>query len=205
MPRVSIFRSPVKSYPARSPFHPPAAFPELARAGIREFDGGNGVYDAVRQMLALLGLDYERFGTPEWNPLNAYIHPGDKVVIKPNLVLHEFGAQKNLSCLTTHGSVIRAVLDYVHLAAGPEGSITIADAPLQGADFARVVADAGLRQIQEFYREVLHCEVKVIDLRQVHAVIDEDSSLIRRVVRLAGDPRGYCEIDLGAASRLHEI
>src|SRR5208282_5194968 len=87
----------------------------------------------------------------------------------------------------------------------PEGSITIADAPLQGADFARVVADAGLRQIQEFYREVLHCEVKVIDLRQVHAVIDEDSSLIRRVVRLAGDPRGYCEIDLGAASRLHEI
>jgi hypothetical protein len=80
-----------------------------------------------------------------------------------------------------------------------------ADAPLQAADFARVAADAGLPQIQEFYRDVLKCEIKVIDLRQIRAVIDEDSSLIRRVERLPGDPRGYCEIDLGAASRLHEI
>jgi len=205
MPRVSLFRSAVKSYPARSPFHPAAAFPELARAGIRELDTGNGVYGAVREMLALLGLDRERFGTPEWNPLSAYVRPGDKVMIKPNLVLHEFGAQKNFHCLTTHGSVIRAVLDYVYLAAGPEADIAIADAPLQGADFARVAADAGLPEIQEFYRDVLKCEIKAIDLRQIRAVIDEDSSLIRRVERLPGDPLGYCEIDLGAASRLHEI
>ncbi len=205
MPRVSLFRSAVKSYPARSPFHPPAAFPELARAGIRELDTGNGVYGAVREMLGLLGLDRERFDTPEWNPLSACVRPGDKVIIKPNLVLHEFGAQKNLHCLTTHGSVIRAVLDYVYLAAGPEADIAIADAPLQGADFARVAADAGLPEIQEFYRDVLKCEIKVIDLRQIRAVIDEDSSLIRRVERLPGDPQGYCEIDLGAASRLHEI
>lgn len=205
MPKVSLFHSAVRFYPAQSPFHPPTAFPELARGGIRELDSGNGVYGAVRQALALLGLDRERFGTHEWNPLSAYVRPGDKVVIKPNLVLHEFGAQKNGHCLTTHGSVIRAVLDYVYLAAGPEASIAIADAPLQGADFARLVADAGLPQIQEFYGEVLKCEIKVIDLRQVHAVIDEDSSLIRRVERLPGDPRGYCEIDLGAASRLHEI
>lgn len=205
MQNIALFRSAVNCYPVRSPFHPPALFPELGRAGIREFDADNGVYGAVREMLALLRLDRPRFGTPEWNPLGPYIQPGDKVVIKPNLVLHEFGAQKNAHCLITHGSVIRAVLDYVYLAAGPEASITIADAPLQGADFGRVVADAGLPQIQEFYRETLKCEIQVIDLRQVHAVIDEDSSLIRRVERLLGDPQGYYEIDLGAASRLHEV
>jgi uncharacterized protein (DUF362 family) len=203
MTQVALWRSEIKSYP-EPPFHPAASFPELARAGIREVDAGNGVYSAVREMLALR-LDRERFGTPEWNPLSKYVHRGDRVVIKPNLVLHEFGAQRNAHCLTTHGSVIRAVLDYVYLAAGPEGSIAIADAPLQGADFARVIGDVGLAQIQEFYRKMLKCEVKVIDLRQIHAVIDESSSLIRRVERLSGDPLGYCEIDLGAASRLQEL
>src|SRR5580698_8316619 len=204
-PTVALLRRETAAYPVHAPFHPPEIFPEMDRAGIRECDAGNGVYGAVRNMLALLRLDQQRFGTPEWNPLSVYIRPGDKVVIKPNLVLHEFGAQKNAHCLTTHGSVIRAVLDYVYLAAGPEGSITIADAPLQGADFARVTADTGLPQIQEFYRANLRCEIKVIDLRQVHAVIDESSSLIRRVERLPGDPQGYCEIDLGAVSRLHAV
>jgi uncharacterized protein (DUF362 family) len=204
MTQVALFRDPLNHYP-RAPFHPPSGLPELARAGIQELDAGNGVYSAVRNVLTLLRLDQQHLGTPEWNPLSVYIQRGDRVVIKPNLVLHEFGGQKNASCLTTHGSVIRAVLDYVYLAAGPEGSITVADAPLQGADFARVVADAGLPQIQEFYREILKCEIQVIDLRQVHAVIDEDSSLIRRVERQRGDPQGYCEIDLGQASRLHEV
>lgn len=204
MVRVAVCRCASEKYPY-SPFHPPAIFPELGRIGFRPTDPGNAVYAAVRDTFAMLWLDHERFGTPEWNPLGAYIHPGDKVVIKPNLVLHEFGPQLRANCLTTHGSVIRAVLDYVYLAAGPEGRITIADAPLQGADFARVTADAGLPEIQTFYRENFDCDIQVIDLRQVRALIDEDSSLIRCVEPLAGDPRGYCEIDLGAASRLHSL
>lgn len=174
-------------------------------AEIRASGKSNPAYRAVRETLALLGLDKDNFGTPQWNPLRTYIRRGDKVVLKPNLVLHEFGPQKNASCLTTHGSVIRAVLDYVYLAAGPEGRITIADAPLQGADFSRVMADAGLPEIQQYYRDALHSEIEVLDLRQFHAVIDEDSSLIRHVERLSGDPREYCEIDLGEASRLHEV
>lgn len=205
MTQVAVLQSSAKAYPCGPLFHPPVIFPELSRVRICATDLANHVYSAVRDMLALLRLDYEHFGTPEWNPLGAYIRPGDKVVIKPNLVLHKFGAQLDGNCLATHGSVIRAVLDYVRLAAGPEGSITIADAPLQGADFPRIIADAGLPEIQEFYRDSLNCDVKVIDLRQVHAVIDEDSSLIRRVESLSGDPQGYYEIDLGSASQLHQL
>lgn len=204
MTQVALSRSSTNRYP-KTPFHPATAFPELARAGIRELGPENGVYSAVRDVFALLRLDAEHLGTPDWNPLRAYVQPGDKVVIKPNLVLHEFGVQRNGNCLTTHGSVIRAVLDYVFLAAGPEGRITIADAPLQGADFSQVIRDAGLPQIQEFYRETLQCEINIIDLRQVHAVIDESSSLLRSVERLPGDPEGYCEIDLGESSRLHDV
>src|SRR6266481_5338239 len=205
MTRVAVLRSDTKHYAAKAPFHPAAAFPELTRAGMLEIDSSNAVHSAVREMLSLLGLDRLNFGTTQWNPLGAYIQRGDKVVIKPNLVLHEFGAQTGASCLTTHGSVLRAVLDYVYLAAGPEGRIVIADAPLQGTEFERVVSDAGLRQVQDFYHQMLRVEVDVIDLRQVHAVIDEASSLIRSVERLAGDPKGYCEIDLGKASRLSEV
>lgn len=205
MQPVALFRSTATAYPSPPPFHPTADFPELVRAGIRGCVAGNVVYRGLRELFTLLRLDQRHLGTADWNPLGAYIRPGDRVVIKPNLVLHEFGEQKAKHCLTTHGSVIRAVLDYVYLAAGPQGRITIADAPLQGADFERLSADAGLPQMQKFYRDRLHCEIRVLDLRQVHAVIDESSSLVRRVERLPGDPQGYCEIELGESSRLHEL
>lgn len=204
MSTVALYRTAI-TYPAQAPYHPSADFPEFAHAGIRACGAKNDVFTAVRETLALLRLDQPHFGTEEWNPLGAYLRRGDKVIIKPNLVLHEFGAQKNAHCMTTHGSVIRAVLDYVYLATGPEGQITIADAPLQGADFEQVLADAGLREIQQFYRDQLHCEIRLLDLRQTHALIDERSSLVLRAEPLAGDPQGYCEVDLGTASRLHEL
>ena len=205
MTKVAVFQSAARKYPANPPFHPPALFPELARLNFRRIDASNAVYAAVRETFRLLGLDQGNFGSPKWNPLGTYVRRGDKVVLKPNLVLHEFGAQRGANCLTTHGSVIRAVLDYVFLAAGPEGRITIADAPLQGGDFETVARQAGLHHMQEYYKKEAGREIELIDLRQVHAVIDESSSLIRRVERLPGDPRGYCEIDLGESSRLHDV
>lgn len=205
MTKVAVWRSDAREYPATPPYHPSAVTSELARAGLTDAEPANGVYGAVRGMLRLWGLDREHVGTADWNPLGDYVRPGDKVVIKPNFVLHEFGAQEGASCLTTHGAILRAVLDYVYLAAGPEGRIVIADAPLQGADFDRVLETAGIRRIQEYYRKKLRCEIDVLDLRRIHAVIDERSSLIRRVEPLKGDPSGYCEIDLADQSRLNEL
>lgn len=205
MALVAVRKSGIEHYPTRAPFHPGVAFPELAKAGIQETDASNDVYSAVRDTLALLGLDARNLGTPEWNPLGAYVRPGDKVVIKPNFVLHEFGPQEDAGCLTTHGSVLRAVLDYTYLAAGPEGEVVIADAPLQGADFGSIVKRSGILAIQEFYWERLQRKIGVVDLRQVRAVIDEGSSLIRRVEQLPGDPLGYCELDLGEASCLRGV
>jgi len=127
------------------------------------------------------------------------------VVIKPNFVVHEFGPYVGSHCLTTHGSVIRAVLDYVLLAAGRDAEIAIADAPIQGADFAKIVEQNGIAQIVDFYKQYLGVNIKLIDLRQVRAIIDEESSLIRSVERLSGDPEGYAEIDLADESRLASL
>ena len=52
MTQVALFRDSLNHYP-EAPFHLPSGFPELARAGIREPDAGNGVYSAVRDLLAL--------------------------------------------------------------------------------------------------------------------------------------------------------
>ena len=120
------------------------------------YDPPNAVYDAVRGALALLGLDPA-------NPLGVFIRPGDRVVIKPNLVTHEFGVQAGQRCLTAHGSVIRAVVDYAFLAGGPESSIVIADAPVQGADFAKIVAQNGLDEIRDYYWRTHRYELGVLD------------------------------------------
>ena len=44
------------------------------------------VYEAVRETYLRAGLDLERHGTPDWNPLGDLIAPGETVLLKPNLV-----------------------------------------------------------------------------------------------------------------------
>jgi uncharacterized protein (DUF362 family) len=127
------------------------------------------------------------------------------VVIKPNLVLHEFGAMKGTNCLTTHGSVIRAMIDYAYVAGGPESSIIIADAPLQGANFDLLLAQTGIPEIQDYYWRKCRYEIKAFDLRQICALIDEGSKFITNLKTLAGDPYGYREIEMGSNSRLCEL
>ena len=203
--KVALYKNDVSAYAEEPPYHPAELYPELRARGFRETLPANTVYGAVRNTLQLLGLDAERNASENWNPLQRYIRPGDRVVLKPNLVLHEHNVQLGQRCLTTHGSVIRAMVDYAFIAGGPEAKIVIADAPVQGADFAKLRAQNGLDAIREFYWSTFRYEIEVIDLRQVHAVLDDQSSLIERVERAPGDPRGYSVIDLGDSSHLRPL
>src|SRR5262249_48618851 len=152
----------------------------------------------------LLGLDAGRFDTPGWNPLRGIVRPGDRVVIKPNLV-REFRETHagDGDCLVTHGAVIRAVLDYVHLALEGRGRIIIADAPHSDCDFEAVVRMTGLREIQELYRQALGFDVEVYDLRPECA--DKVDGVIVGHRKLPGDPAGYARVDLGHRSMFAEI
>jgi len=53
----------------------------------------------------------------------------------------------SLDPLVTHGSVVRAVLDYVIKALAGRGSIIIGDSPLQYADFGRTTEATGLARV----------------------------------------------------------
>ena len=116
------------TYPRVPPFLPDEEYPEL-RARVQEGKERNAVYSLFRRLMHYLGMDKARFGTPEWNPFSEIVRPGQRVLIKPNLVRHLHLGGGDLSTVVTHASLVRCVLDYVALALGRSGEITIGDAP----------------------------------------------------------------------------
>jgi hypothetical protein len=151
-----------------------------------------------------LELDTEHYGQKGWNPLGEIVHPGNTVVLKPNFIRDFRETQQgNDDCLITHGSVIRAALDYVYIALKGEGRIIVADAPQNDADFDAIRRIAGLDEIQEFYRRHADFEVEIYDLRPEMA--RKVDGVIVGHERLAGDPAGYVKVNLGQKSAFDEI
>jgi len=201
--RVAIARGPMQ-YDAAPPFSPMATYPEYQFGGRAPLSVTNGVYVAAREALHLLGLDADNFGAARWNPLGGIVQPGNTVVLKPNLVRDFRETQGgDGDCLITHGSVIRAVLDYVYIAIQGRGRIIIADAPQNDADFEAICRIAGLREIQEFYRRTAGFEVEVLDLRPERA--RKADGIIVGHEALPGDPHGYVNVDLGRHSMFAKI
>lgn len=127
-------------YPSVPPFDPSQRYAEYDFACYAE---ANAVYDAVRNVLRDLQLDRENMASEKWSPFRDLVKPGDKVVIKPNLVLDA----DNQEAVTTHASVIRPIVDYVWKALNGIGSIVICDAPVEYADFDRVAKRSGLQEM----------------------------------------------------------
>ncbi|MBM3810187.1 MAG: DUF362 domain-containing protein [Acidimicrobiia bacterium] len=196
--RVGVYDLGHAIYPD-APFHPGSCYPEYRQAGIA--GDCNPVYEAVRELFRMLGMDAEHFGQPVWNPLGAIIQPGARVLIKPNLVRHYHPYGFDPLSLVTNGSLIRAVCDYALLAAGPGGEVVIADAPLQSCDFSEVLKLSGLDKMLDYYASVGQ-RVQVRDLRLVRTVVDR-SSIYGNVLlqeQNPGDPLGYTTVDLGEVS-----
>lgn len=158
------------------------------------------MYAAVRELIASTGWDRARFDTPEWNPFGTFISPGQRVVIKPNMVLHSV-AGTALEAIVTHASVVRVIADYALVAIDHGrggGTVTIADVPLQSADFQRICDGAGYAALIAHYK-AHGLPVELLDLRPHHAVIDDDFFIMRHD-KLPGDPRGSVLFDLGRRS-----
>lgn len=182
-------------YPATPPYHPGESYPEAPfpeRAA-----ESNPVYAALRELFAGMGLDAARFGSPSWNPLGELIRPGETVLLKPNLVrqCHQFN--EDWEYVITHGSVIRAVADYVFIALAGRGLIVIADAPQTDSRMELIAERLGFAALTEFYHRY-GVAVEVVDLRNEHW-IEKDGIYVERVP-LPGDPVGKPLIKLGDRS-----
>jgi len=198
---VAIATSPNAAYPATAPFHPPAAYPELvSHSHLVEIDTTNQVYAAVRESFRQLDLDASSYGTAHWNPLGGLIRPGQRVVIKPNWVSHCCEHDPSWLQIITHGSVIRAVCDYVQTALKGAGTITIADGPMLNSDFAAITSKTGIDEVCKHYDRPGMVPVEVLDLRE--QLFETRGQVVFRRIALPGDPRGGVVVDLGRDSAL---
>lgn len=181
------------------PFHPTGDVPEcpFPERGAQL----NAAYEGVRHAFAALGWDAARFGTSAWNPLAGLVKPGDTVLLKPNLVVDRHPRDPaGLRYTITHGSMVRAVADYVVIALGGRGRIIVADAPQTDSSFTAIAERAGLNALQAYYRE-RGTDFTVVDLR-AEEWRNEGGVIVDRQ-RLPGDPAGYSVVDLGEHSAFY--
>lgn len=182
-------------YPVVSPYHPVEIYPEYPFRGGGAGDAevpisveSNRVYDSIRKLLIELHTDREHENTEDWNPLGPFIHEGQTVLIKPNLVNHRNPAEKDkrrgMDCLITHPSVVRCLFDYVYIALRGKGKIVIADAPIQGCNFEELLESTGYGSLFSFFQSKVTEELQVItaDLREtVYRKEDNRAIQINRV------------------------
>jgi uncharacterized protein (DUF362 family) len=200
---VSVYRDRTAlRYPVSAPFHPDEAYPEAPFSGFVSAEP-NSAYRCVREALRVSGMDGVNFGRNHWNPLKDLVRPGDHVFLKPNMIAHKHQLNSDWEYVITHGSVIRAVVDYVFIALQGRGRITIGDAPQTDSHFDRIIAEMGLPQLQEFYDRKASFDIGIIDLRDEQWV-DKDGIYVD-IRKLRGDPNGSIAFDLGRDSLFAEF
>jgi len=151
-------------------------------------------------------MDSGRYGTPQWNPLGEIIEPGNTVVLKPNFVAHRNAGEQawgitDTDCLVTHGSIVRAVMDYVALALQGRGRIIIGDCPIQGTSWEGLVQMTRLDAVERYFRKAFPAiDLAIKDYRLGRAEV-KGNRIVRRVVDEASRAN-YSEVDLKTESLL---
>jgi len=183
----------VKGYCLIVPFDPPKFYPELPF--IREVNKNNVVYDMVRGLFLKLNMNNKNINTSNWNPFEDIVKPGDKILIKPNLVTnYHYLGRDALYSAVIHGSIIRPIIDYLYLAMGGKGSIVIADNPIENADFETIMNFTGIREMVKQLVKNGYNGLGVLDLRPRVLKEAKDGKFYYESQK--GDPLGYITINL---------
>ncbi len=186
----------VRGYPEHVPYGPGVDYPELADcAWAQKVPGDNETYDGVRRILQGMGLDEERLGTSQWNPLSDLVPPGGRVTVKPNMVRH-WNENKDDSWQTvvTHWAVVRPLVDYALLAVGPGGHVTVGDAPHWDCNMNILERLIDIPAFRKHYDQTAPGHVDFIDFRPEYFAASGVSKCQPRP--LPGDPEGYTLVDL---------
>lgn len=121
---------------------------------------------------------------------------GKKILIKPNWVRHAILPDDEL-CLRTHDSFVIAVLKII-LEMSP-AEVLIADAPIQGCDWGRMITSSFISEINRFEQQ-FKIPIIIRDLRRRTFSIKDNSpeSSLRPLL-------DYIIFDLGKESKLEPI
>jgi uncharacterized protein (DUF362 family) len=126
------------------------------------------------------------------------------IVIKPNWVLHEPSPRSPIAAMVTDQRVIAAVVRATaEIFQGAE-RITVADSPLQRADWPLMCRQSGLAPVIDDFARGGDRRIVFRDLRR-DVYGERDGRLTLLPPSDHGDPLGYREVKLGADSHLEEI
>lgn len=199
--RAAIVADAEATYPHESPFSPSEDYPEypFPFADIGRVD--NPVYRNVRRAFIDARLDEANVGLPSWNPLGRYVRPGGRVFVLCNFVYHrrsrETRADFEAKCV--HGSVLRALIDYVRIATGPEGVIEFGNAPLQSCQWPKVLEDSCADGLCGFFAD----HGVSVTARDLRLFTSASASGTRR--HCYRDPSSAVTFDLGEESLLADV
>ena len=154
--------------------------------------------DLVEQLFDLLEFDKDHLGTEEWNPLAVLIREGDTVLLKPNLIRESHLFRDEWEQIVTHPAVIKAVLHYVFKALNGTGVILVADGPQTDSNFAEIYRRLDFDGLKKECKKRYGQHIEVFDFREEEW--RTVNGVIRERIKLAGDPQGYTDIDLGQSS-----
>ena len=199
MNRLTVFSDSSLKYPSLADhFCPSERYPEYAFEGVSR--APNLVYAALRKTFQWAGLDAEHSGSARWNPLGAYIASGSRVFVLCNFVNSRRAVQSESDgqAMCAHGSVVRALVDYILIAAGPQGRVVIGNAPIQGANWDGILRETGLGTLLEFY----NAESQPVEARDLRATIAERDILGRVIRTEARGSKNLVAVDLGERSCL---
>ncbi len=151
--KVIVYQNTKISYPTKvNIFRPSFQYPEYPFKNDISKEQNN-VYDMVRKSFHMSCMDKLHYGTNQWNPLGDIIKPGNKVVVKPNLVMDFNPSGDGTDCLYTHPSVVAAIVDYIFIALQGRGQIIIGDAPMQECNFIKLIKQSGYDELINYYKE----------------------------------------------------
>lgn len=205
---ISFYFNPSSNYPGSKFYNPGKLYPEYPFDNEEDIREKNDIYEMVREIFILHGLDAVNIGKRDWNPLGNFIKPGNTVLIKPNLVRDINEAEKEyqagMECLITHPSVVRCLFDYAYIALKGCGRIIVADAPVQGCNYNNLLCKTGYGELFDFFEgyQTSDLRIETADLREC---IMEFTNRNRRQVANLDKKFESTIVDLGNDSYFYHV
>src|SRR6185436_20989927 len=110
----------------------------LAKQTVAIHQFGSANYTTPEELIPHLRAFGQEFGwATATNAFGSIIPSGSRVLVKPNLVLHENNGPWSYDAVITHPSLIQAVVsELLHTNAG---AVSVGDSPIQSCDFQHLM------------------------------------------------------------------
>jgi uncharacterized protein (DUF362 family) len=167
----------------------------VQEAGLSAYDNADELKRALRLLSQPLG-----WGNPDAGAFANVIPSGARVLVKPNLVLHENHGPWSFDAVITHPSLIRATVS--ELLRTGLSEVHVGDAPIQSCNFGHLLHRTGL----DSWATCLAAEeprfTGIRDFRRTTATFERG---IRVAEENRIDLRNYALFDLGRDSLLEPV